>query len=41
MKGPKREFHSIIERGVVAISLTALIAVTMRQLYALICKGIG
>jgi hypothetical protein len=41
MKGPKENFIPIRKRGVVAVSLTSLIVVTMRQLYALICKGIG
>jgi hypothetical protein len=39
-KGPKRiSFHT--ERCIVAASLTALIAVTMKQFYAMIYNGIG
>jgi hypothetical protein len=39
-KGPE-ETSFQTEKCVVAVSLTALIAVTMKQFNALICNGIG
>jgi hypothetical protein len=40
-EGLGRKCHSKTEKCVVAVSLTVLIAVTMRQFNALICNGIG
>jgi hypothetical protein len=37
----QRKYHFKMEKCIVAVSLAALIAVTMGQFYALICDEIG